>query len=317
MITNWIMTNLQLVFLAGVVLAGGIGALTYGREKFTDENGESFKRFKPTRLKRTAIVVGGLSLAALAFPFVPAGYEGVIFDRRPNQGVLEEPRQEGLTFTIPLVQSSININVRKQLYTVDSNVQTLDLQEVLLPVALNYEIEDSPDVYQNVGVNYVDTIIDPAVFQATTVAAGQVTAESIAQSRTELTAQVAEQLTADLAAHGIRVVDVAIKDAVFDKDFILAVKNKVIAEQKAAEAARLIEVARSEAEQVRLRAQGDGDAKVIIGTSERHAIEQVAASLGLTPEQYLEWVSLQKWNGQVPTVILGEGSDTIIPIPTP
>lgn len=307
--TNWIITNLQLVAMLVVGLGGLIGLLTYSRERLEDENGEPYRKLSGARFKRTAVATAAAGLLVLTFPFIPAGYEGVVFDRRPNTGVLEEPRGEGFTFTIPLVQSATNMNVRKQLYTVDSNVQTKDLQEVLLPVSVNYLVKDSPSVYQEVGVNYLQAIIDPAVFQAITESAGKVTAESIAFSRTTLTQAVARRLTTDLARHGIMVVDVAIRDAVFDKDFILSVKNKVIADQKAAEAEKLIEVARSEAEQVRLRARGDGDAVAILGASEKEAISSVASALGFTPEQYLNWVQVTSWNGALPTTLLDSTSE--------
>lgn len=313
MISSWIQTNLQMVMAAVTVLAGGLVYATFGSDRVEDENGERYRRANKQRRRRTVTVSAAVLIGVLTVPIVPAGHAGVIFDR--FNGTLPDERGEGITFTIPLVQYNTNMSVREQLYTVESFVQTKDLQEVTLPVAVNFEITDGSFVYQKLGPNYVPNILAPAVSQAVTKAAGQIVAEDIAQSREKLTESILVALTADLADDGIVITDVAVKDAIFDKAFIESVKNKVIAEQKAAESETLVEVAENEATQEVKRSEGAATAAANAGRGQAEAIAAIQATLGGGTEAYVEWLRLNKWNGQVPQVVLGEEADPIIPMP--
>jgi len=210
-----------------------------------------------------------------------------------------------------------NMNVRTQVYEYSSFVQTLDLQEVTLPIAVNFTVipDRASELYQEVGQSYVETIIAPAAFQASTEAAGKIAAASIAQSRAELARSIALILAPQLASHGILVEYVSVKDAVFDDQFIASIKAKVIAEQKAAESLNLVEVAKNDAESVRKTASGTADALALLGAGEGAAIQSVSNALGFTTEEYLLWQRLQRWNGTLPATVLGSGSDVIVDLP--
>jgi regulator of protease activity HflC (stomatin/prohibitin superfamily) len=209
------------------------------------------------------------------------------------------------------------MNVRTQVYEYESFVQTLDLQEVTLPIAINYSVipDQASELYQEVGQSYVETIIAPAAFQASTEAAGKIEAAAIAQSRAELAQSIGTILAPQLAAHGIFVEFVSVKDAVFDTDFIAAIKAKVIAEQKAEESLRLVQVATNNAESVRRTASGDADALAFLGAGEGIAISEVSSALGFTTQEYLLWQRLQQWNGKLPDTVLGSGNDVIVDLP--
>lgn len=313
MISAWVQTNLQMVMAAATVLIGGIAVAIFGTERVEDENGERYRRVDKQHRRRTLAISGAVLAGVLAFPIVPAGHAGVVFDRR--SGTLSEERGEGITFTIPLVQYNTNMSVREQLFTVESFVQTQDLQEVTLPVAVNYEITDASFVFQSLGPNYVNNILAPAVSQAVTKAAGQIAAEDIARSREKLTEAILVALTADMEDDGIVVLDVAVKDAIFDKAFIESVKNKVIAEQKAAESETLVIVAKNEAAQEVKRSEGAAEAAANAGRGQAEAIAAIQNTLGGGTEAYVRWLELNKWNGQVPSVVVGDATDTIIPLP--
>lgn len=314
MLNNWIVTNLQ-VLLMGAALLVSISYALSGLYRVEVEDEEPRHAYKRVTGMRALIMLAVLMTIVSAVAFVPAGYRGVVFDQ--GSGIVQLEKEEGVAFVIPYWQRVHNVLVRTQVFEYESFVQTKDLQEVTLPVAVNYHViaEEAAKLFQEVGLNYETVIIAPAALQASTEAAGLIKAEAIAQSRAKLAQDVAAILRPQLARHGIFVEYVSVKDAVFDKEFIAAVKAKVIAEQKVEESNRLVAVAFNEAEAVRRLASGDADALAFIGEGERSAIQAVAAALGFTPTEYLLWQRLTTWDGVLPLTVLGKDQDVIVSIP--
>ena len=310
---EFIGNNMQVLLMGASVLIGIIVALT-GIHRYDAEDGERSTIYNYKRLRQGGLVLFvGLVIASTA-AFVPTGNRGVVFGQ--GSGIQEEVKDEGLTFVIPFWERVHNVNVQTQLYEYESFVQTRDLQEVTLPIAVNFKVipDLASKVYQEVGRSYVERIIAPAAFQASTEAAGQILAESIAFSRAKLASDIAAILQAKVEGHGIFIESVSVKDAVFDGDFITAIKAKVIATQRAEESSRLVVVAENEAKQVVATAEGARDAIAAIGEGERQAIEAVASALDFTTNEYLLWQRLQVWDGALPETVLG-GQDVIVDLP--
>lgn len=309
-----IINNMQILFM-GAVLLISVGYGLSGLYRYDHEDGERSTAYEWKTGRRSLIFLTAGIVFTSALAFVPAGYRGVVFDQ--SSGVQKTVKGEGLTIVLPFWQNVQNMNVRTQVYEYESFVQTLDLQEVTLPIAINFRVipDRASELYQEVGQGYVETIIAPASFQASTEAAGKIEAAAIAQSRAELARSIATILAPQLAAHGIFVEYVSVKDAVFDNDFIAAIKAKVIAEQKAEESLRLVQVATNNAESVRRTASGDADALAFIGGGEAEAIGAIAAALGFTTDEYLLWQRLQRWDGSLPSTLLDGAPDIIVDLP--
>ncbi len=313
--TELIVSNMQMLLMGVTVLLSAGYALS-GLHRIPDEDGdESHQGYKGRTGRRALILFGAGIILTSSLAFVPAGHRGVIFDQ--GSGVQQQVKGEGLTVVVPFWQNVQNMNVRTQVYEYESFVQTLDLQEVTLPIAINYKVvpDQASELYQEVGQSYVAVIIAPAAFQASTEAAGKIEAAFIAQSRAELAQSIAIILAPQLLSHGILVEFVSVKDAVFDTDFIAAIKAKVIAEQKAEESLRLVQVATNEAESVRRTALGDADAIAFLGVGEGDAISAVAQALNFTTSEYLLWQRLQQWDGELPDTLLSDSADIIIGLP--
>ncbi len=310
---EFIIGNMQ-TLLMGIVLLISVGYALSGLSRYDADDGERSTAYsgRTGRRSLTFFVVGIVFTSALAF--VPAGNRGVVFDQAT--GVQAQVKGEGLTLVLPFWQNVQNMNVRTQVYEYESFVQTQDLQEVTLPIAINFSVipDRASELYQEVGQSYVETIIAPAAFQASTEAAGKIAAAAIAQSRAELASSIADILRPQLASHGLTVEYVSVKDAVFDTDFISAIKAKVIAEQKAEESLRLVDVATNDAESIRRTAAGNADAISLLGAGEGGAITEVAGALGFNAAEYLLWQRLQQWDGQLPDTVLG-GNDVIVDLP--
>jgi regulator of protease activity HflC (stomatin/prohibitin superfamily) len=292
----------------GAAFLAGIGVTASGLYRYDGDDGERSTGFNWNR-GRTGVytLVAGLLIAS-TIAYVPAGHRGVVMDA--GSGVNQTEKGEGVSLVLPFWQRVHNVNVRTQVYEYESFIQTKDLQEVTLPLAINYHVDPSraAAVFQEVGHDYAITIIDNAAFQASTEAAGLIEAADIAQSRAQLVLSMQRILKQRLDHRGIIIEFVSVKDAVFDPQFLASVKAKVIATQKAEESLRLVDVSRNEADQLRAEASGIADALAIEAAAESAQQEL----LGMTANEYV-W--FRTWNGVLPTTLLDDGGEFIVDLP--
>lgn len=272
------------------------------------------RRVKPS-LIAAATLAGVALLVVPAIGIVPAGHRGVVYEW--SGGVDSAERGEGITLLIPWAQHMYVTSVRTQkVYSDKIFSQSLDLQEITAVVSINYHVRasEAADLYQEVGPLYPSTVIQPALFQRTKAAIGQVKAEGFAQRRAALAATIQKQLTKQLSSYGIVVEFVNIEDAIFDPAFVKAVKNKIIAEQKAQEQVRLIEAERAIKTQKII--QAEARARSIKIEADQQARANVVLAQSITPE-ILRWKWLLGWDGSLPiTLVTGEKqSDLILQLP--
>lgn len=281
----------------------------------TVEDGETRKGKRQLAVgarKRALLTLAGAAIVLPALVITPPGHRAAIYNL--GGGVSPVERPEGLSFVVPWVQSARMVKVRTQVYVVDVFPQTDDLQEVTVPVAVNYHVEpdQAAELYQKVGLNYQAEVIAEAMPHLVTQEIGQFNAEDFPRNRARIAENVLKSLGERLGGYGIVVEAIYVKDAIFSDQFVQDNANKVSADLKAAEAERLVAVAEAEAQAVRVRAAGDRDAAIVKAEGERAAVEQVAAALGFTPAEYLEWVELNKWDGKLPSTLLGGDVPVII-----
>lgn len=120
---------------------------------------------KGFRIVKFIILLFVLFIIGLIFnPFiiVGAGERGVLL----NFGAVQPSvYDEGLHFMIPVMQKIIRMDVKVHKSQTDAESVSKDLQDTRSTIAVNYHI--APDkanwIYQNIGVEYKDRIIDPAV----------------------------------------------------------------------------------------------------------------------------------------------------------
>jgi regulator of protease activity HflC (stomatin/prohibitin superfamily) len=181
-------------------------------------------------------------------------------------------------------------------------VQSKDLQEITVRASLVYSItpDQAAELYDAVGPEYEKRIIEPIFFDAIKEAGGQRAALSFAEELASIANDIEAIVTPQLEQRGIQVQSVALEDAVFDPEFILSVKEKVIADQEAAEQQRLVAAEQAKKQQVELQAA---------------AQQERARVLGLSPEQYLHLLWIEKWGGILPSTMLGQDAEVILPLP--
>ncbi len=312
------MFSYEVIVIPALWIVFGLGALGFllrgvTRTTRTIEGVEVGKYGYNGRFARRAgyvVIIGVLVLTSLVV--TPPGHRGVIYSA--TGGISTVERAEGLSLIFPIIQTAKQINVREQRFFTDvAFSQSKDLQEITVHVAVGWAVAPTKaaELYQEIGTGPVieEVLIFPAVFQFVKERVGLIKAEDFAAERGQLADDVFALLVTELEPAGLRITYVSIVDAVFDEAFMLSVKNKIIAEQAAIEEFNNIAKAANIALQVAKTAEGEEQKRLIEARGEAEAIRQVASTLGFTPAEYLAWVKVSRWDGVLPTTLLGEAGD--------
>jgi prohibitin 2 len=264
-------------------------------ERF-DRETLSFMRHGPARRNVIGIAAAIIALLLLFFlnPFgtIAAGERGVHLRFTAVSGKVFG---EGLYFRIPLIESVQTMDVKVQKYEMQSNAASKDLQTVHSVVALNFHIDPDrvANIYQDVGLQFRDRIIDPAMQEAIKASTAKFTAEELITKREMVRDEIKAQLTSRLKPRNILVDEFNIVNFEFSKNFNDAIEAKVTAEQQALAAKNKLEQIKFEADQKIAEARGKAEAMTI----ESNALR--------SNPQILELRALEKWNGTLPQVTGG------------
>lgn len=239
-----------------------------------------------------ALIVGGSILAFGSWGTVPAGHRGVVLNMGAVSG---EVKGEGFYWKTPLVETVHDIAVQTQKLEITGEGASKDLQTISAEVALNYSVDpgQAAALYQDVGMNYQNVLIVPAVQEAVKGVTARYDAVNLIALRNEVRQAMETQLKERLEPRGFRIEALNIVDFDFSKSFNEAIEAKVTAEQNALAAKNLLEQKKYEAQQAIETAKGKAEAM---------AIESKALSENM---QVLQLRALEKWNGVLPTFLGG------------
>lgn len=264
-------------------------------------------RIVKTRAPRIGRIVGtaAAALGILIIVFgswyvVPAGHQAVEFSA--VSGVKEGTTGPGMHFKIPLAEQVTLYKVQKQLYTADAAAASKDGQEVHSQVGVGFH----PDaawvnwLHQNIGPNYADVIIVPAVQEAVKAATAQHDALNLIRNRTVVNQEIRTILEARLIANHIFMDELSITEFDYSDQFNHALEQKVVAEQNALAAQNKLKQVEYEAQQ-----------KIAEATGQAEAARLLSEQLSKDPA-YLQFLWLQRWNGELPQYMGGESSASIL-----
>lgn len=252
-------------------------------------------------------LVGALLIAAIAigsFGTINVGERGIHL--RFN-GATGNVFNEGLYFKIPLIDKVISIDVKVQKEQTEVSAASKDLQTVRSVVALNFHVtpNKASEIYQSVGIDYKQRLIDPTIQEAVKAITAKFTAEELVTKREEVKNQIKANLKAELEPSGISVDELNIVDFDFSASFSAAIEAKVTAEQNALAAKNKLEQVKFETEQRVTTAKGEAEAIRI----QAQAIQQQGGA------EYVRLKATEKWDGKLPNYMLGN-SVPFINIPT-
>ena len=259
------------------------------------------------------IVIGIVAYASVHI--VEAGHRGVLL----HWGAVETnvpPLKEGLHFVTPFADEVVNMEVRTLKFVQSTTAETNDLQTVTTTVTVNYHPskEGVHLLYQSLGPDYENRVIQPAIEETLKQVTATYNAEELITKRPLVKADIEQSIKERI--HDFRVVAevVSITDFKFSTTFSNAVEAKVEAEQKALEAENQLRRIQVEAQQREAKSQGIAKGNIAEAEGEAKAIQIINDALANNP-QYLEWLKTQRWDGKLPLVV-GEGSTPFVQIPT-
>ncbi|HSW65061.1 MAG TPA: prohibitin family protein [Dissulfurispiraceae bacterium] len=249
---------------------------------------------------RLGLIIGALLVGFLYLsPWVQigAGQRGVVL----NFGAVQDTvLDEGLHFRVPIMQDIAIMDVKVQKVETDGIAASSDLQDVSSKVALNYHVipDKANIVYQTIGTQFKDRIIDPAVQEVLKAVTAKYTAEELITKRPAVSEEMRATLAERLLVHNIAVNALSIVGFSFSKIFMEAIESKQTAEQLALKAKRDLDRIKIEAEQKITAAKAE---------AESLRLQRANISPDLIELRKIEanLRAIDKWNGILPQVTGG------------
>ncbi len=271
--------------------------------------------------KAKAIAVGIIALivigviAAASVQIVDAGHRGVLLHWNAVDTTIP-PLDEGLHFVVPFQDQVVNMEIRTLKFVKSTSSASQDLQTVSTEVTVNYHASPNSvnTLYKEVGLDYENRIIAPAVEEVVKQVTANYNAEELITKRPLVKSDIETEIGKRLTTFNIITEVISITDFQFSPLFSQAIESKVEAEQKALKAENDLRRIQVEAQQHEATAKGIAAANIAEAEGEAEAIRIINRALAENPN-YLEWLKTQMWDGKLPLVV-GEGGTPFIQIPT-
>ena len=230
------------------------------------------------RILQLGILVLAIILLMASTTSIPTGNVGVLtlFGR-----VTGETLGEGIHLINPL-KSVQKLSVQTQSVKESASVPSNEGLTISLDTSLLFRLDKNmaAQVYQSVGADYGDKIVEPTLRAAIRAATSAHTANALYTNARELVQQqIQEELTKQLAPRGVVVENVLLRDVQLPAMLKSSIEAKQQAEQDALRMSFILQKEKQEAERKRIEAQGIADFQKIVAQ-------------GISP-QLLEWKGIE------------------------
>lgn len=251
---------------------------------------------KELRKAILGIVFGVIALVSLILSIViiPAGSVGVV----TRFGAVSRVAPAGLSMKIPWVEGITKMSIRTQMVQVDASAASSNLQTVTSVIAINFHLDPvyAQRVYADVGRNYQELVLAPAIQDSFKKVTSEFTAEQLIQRRSEVSLRAEEELQRKVEQYHLIIENFNIINFDFSPEYNASIEAKQVAEQNVATAKQLLQKAQVEAQTKVVEAQAQADS------------QKALKDTGALTEEYLQYLFLSKWNGQLPSVMGGATS---------
>ena len=232
------------------------------------------------RLRLAAIVIAVIVLIVLlaSTTSVPTGHVDVltIFGRMTG-----EVLPEGIHLINPL-KSVEKLSIQTQSEKESASVPSNEGLIIALDTSLLFRLDrdKAAYVYQSVGSDYAEKVVEPTLRAAIRAATSAHTANALYTNARELVQQqIQDELKAQLAPRGVIVENVLLRDVQLPAMLKGSIEAKQQAEQDALRMSFILQKEKQEAERKRIEAQGIADFQKIVAQ-------------GISP-QLLEWKGIE------------------------
>jgi len=257
-----------------------------------------------------------------SYTIIDPGYRGVVVMLGATE---DRTLPEGFHLVIPpMARRVVAVDVRTKKVEVNVEAASSDMQLIQVTGVLNYHLdpEKVSQLYKQVGLNFEEIIIGPAMQEAIKAATAMFRVERILVERTVIRDQIEEDLRQRLSINNIVVDAFSLADVTFSAEFDAAIERKQIAEQSAIQkqyelqaAQKDVEITLAKAEGEKkaaiIAAEGQAEARKLEAAAEATALELISKQLAQTPSliQY-EWA--RRLAPSVNTIMIPNNQDIIL-----
>ena len=236
-------------------------------------------------------VAGGLAILCLllsTFYVIDPGEVGleILFGR------VVEYSENGIHAKNPLASiEEFDIKTIKEDHKTEGTSQ--DLQLIIVECAIQYRIDFTKigDLYSKVGTSYTEKIINPGIQDAVKASTALFGVEKIVVERAKLKDTIEAMLREKMERFYLVLQDFQITDIDFSPEFNKVVEEKQLEEQRIKTAEYRRQQAMKDKETSILQAQAESEKQRLLrSTTSKEVID-------------LKWI--EKWNGQLPTYMMG------------
>lgn len=221
-----------------------------------------------------AILLGMLTTFLGCITTIDTGYVGIV---RTFGKVEDYTFDSGMHFKAPW-NSVVQIDNRVQKTTIELPCFSSDIQEVNTVYTVNYQISktNAQNLYRDIGVNYLETVVNPTIQESVKTIIAKYTAEALIGKRDILAVEIESLLASNLRKYNIDVVSSAIENMDFTDSFTSAVEAKQVAAQNKLQAQIEQEQKTMEAQQAATRSKIEAEAAAEVAKIQALADKEVA-----------------------------------------
>lgn len=263
----------------------------------------------PDEIPRPRIGIRGIALVLLGVFILMTLSAGFYTIDGTERGVMlnwKNPDMKSLTpgfgIKIPYQQEIVRYNIQTQKYVAMAQAASKDLQDVKTEVTVNYRLdpEKIPYIHINLGHDYENKVIAPAVQEVVKQVTAEYTANDLIQKRASVKAAVENGIRLRLQPYYVLIDTggVSLTGFEYSAEFNKAIEQKVVAEQLRDKAKNDLERIQIEKEQKIAQSQAD----------EKYATPNMIALKTLE----IQKAAIDKWNGVLPAFVAGDSSSMMM-----
>ena len=235
---------------------------------------------------------------------IPTGFIGIkVKFGKAQDGII----QEGLNYKMPIVEKIVKIDCRTKKIEIDSEASTKDLQTVTASIAVNYNVdrEKATEIYREIGTDYEDIIIAPAILESIKSAMAQYTAEELITKRSEVSSAIQTALINKISDKGFNISEFNVTNLDFSKEYDQAIEAKAVKQQE-------VVTAQAELEKQKIQNEkeisiAEKDAKVMELQNSQITDKTLELKKIEVTQEFIE-----KWNGNLPTTMLSDNVNALL-----
>lgn len=261
-----------------------------------------------------AVVIFGIAMLVGGIRIVDQTEVGIV----KTFGRVDHTITGGLNFVNPITDTVETMDLKVHVREAAFASYTKDAQPLTSTIEYQYEphAEQAMSIVSQYGsYEIMETKLCAAVEERAKIVMARYGAMTLLENRSTLSAQVQEEVKELEALFPVNFTQVVVKDIDFSDAFEKAVEAKMEAEQNALRAENEKQEAITRAEQEREVARVEAEAAVLTAQGEADALAITREALENMPDTWIAQQYLEKWNGVLPTYMLGDNGASIMLTP--